>query len=373
MPATNVHFNGGVNLADTQAVMREIARRVPHGVRRIPDGEPGDRSQWILFQAPKFVAASGLEPQGAFGNADFGDHARDTVSAGHLQMGMRLREGVDAADIQWPNLGYADAYLSSFEIFRDLKSQKVIPDAVRFQVEYPTPLAPVTSFVIPEHQDLVEPSYERALTADLARLLAAVPHEQLAVQWDVSNEFALLSGALASTASHTFDGIVDRLARCVDRVPQDVPAGFHLCYGDFDHHHFADPQTLQLQVDVAGAISAKTNRAVGWFAFTIPQHQKDPAYFAPLRSLRVKPTTELNFALVPYHPAQQEAGTTAEQARLLDEVLAARELGGGISEWGICTECGMARAEREDIPQLLDLHREILAKYGGKTHSRTPV
>jgi len=32
--------------------------------------------------------------------------------------------------------------------------------------------------------------------------------------------------------------------------------------------------------------------------------------------------------------------------------------------WGICTECGMARAEREEIPQLLDLHRAILERHG---------
>jgi hypothetical protein len=32
--------------------------------------------------------------------------------------------------------------------------------------------------------------------------------------------------------------------------------------------------------------------------------------------------------------------------------------GGG---WGTCTECGMGRAQREEIPALLDLLRQILA------------
>jgi hypothetical protein len=43
MPADHVHFNGSVNLADAESVMREIASRVPSGLRRIPDGETGDR------------------------------------------------------------------------------------------------------------------------------------------------------------------------------------------------------------------------------------------------------------------------------------------------------------------------------------------
>jgi hypothetical protein len=36
-------------------------------------------------------------------------------------------------------------------------------------------------------------------------------------------------------------------------------------------------------------------------------------YFAPLADLRTGPETELYFALVPYYPARQAAGTTARQ------------------------------------------------------------
>jgi hypothetical protein len=72
----------------------------------------------------------------------------------------------------------------------------------------------------------------------------------------------------------------------------------------------------------------------------------------------VGPETELNFALVPYHPAEQEAGTTAEQVRLIDAALASGR--GADRSWGICTECGMGRVQREDVPALLDLHAEIL-------------
>lgn len=34
---------------------------------------------------------------------------------------------------------------------------------------------------------------------------------------------------------------------------------------------------------------------------------------------------------------------------------------GSSRAWGICTECGMGRASRGEIPGLLDLHREIVA------------
>jgi hypothetical protein len=45
--------------------------------------------------------------------------------------------------------------------------------------------------------------------------------------------------------------------------------------------------------------------------------------------------------------------------RLIDAALAAGP--GGGREWGVSTECGMGRAGREEIPVLLDLHRQILA------------
>jgi len=67
----------------------------------------------------------------------------------------------------------------------------------------------------------------------------------------------------------------------------------------------------------------------------------------------------LNFALVPYHPAEQPTGTTGDQVRLIDAALAASP--GGRCDWGICTECGMGRVNRDEIPALLDLHGEILA------------
>ena len=44
---------------------------------------------------------------------------------------------------------------------------------------------------------------------------------------------------------------------------------------------------------------------------------------------------------------------------MIDATLAASP--GGSREWGVCTECGMGRGGREEIPVLLNLHRQIVA------------
>jgi hypothetical protein len=350
VPPDHVHFNGSINLADGETVMREITSRVPSGLRRIPDGETGDRGNWIFFQMQRFLQSPSLVPARPL-DAEAGDYEQLPR--------LRLADGVDPADMSWPDIGYADAYLGSYATFGGLREQGVIPGGVRFQVEYPTPLASIGGYIVPEQQQALLGSYERAMFADLDRLLAAIPHGEVAVQWDVAVEFGILEEAFGPGGSQAFEAIIAGLARCVDRVPADVPAGLHLCYGDYGHQHFKQPESLALQVRVLNAVTAAAGRTVSFVSFTVPQYQREQSYFAPLAELAADPDTELNFALVPYHPAAQAPGTTGDQVRLVDAALAASP--GGSGAWGVCTECGMGRASRDEIAGLLDLHREIIS------------
>jgi hypothetical protein len=352
MPQTSVHFNGSVNLPDAEAVMREISSRIPVGVRRMTDGETGDRGYWILFQIGKFVQMPEFEPVTA-------GHAYETAADAPQTPELRLAEGASADTIEWPNLGYADAYAESFKIFDRLQRDGTIPAGVRFQVQYPTPLASMGA-IVPENRQTVAASYERALFADLEDLLDRLPHDRCAVQWDVAVEFGLLEGAMGPGSATPIDQITPALVRCVDQVPADVPVGLHLCYGDYGHQHFKQPDSVQLQVDLVNAVVAAAHRPVNWASFTVPQSRRDADYFAPLRDLATGPETELYFALVPYHPDDQSAGTTADQVRHIDGALGLSAA--GQRAWGICTECGMGRVERSEVPRLLDLHSEILGR-----------
>jgi hypothetical protein len=182
-------------------------------------------------------------------------------------------------------------------------------------------------------------------------------------------EFALLEGAMGPGPAMPVEQLTPGLVRCVDRVPRDVPVGLHLCYGDNDHEHFTQPESLRMQVDVLNAVTESARRPVSWTSFTVPQARGDAGYFAPLRDLTAGRETELCFALVPYHPDDQPEGTTAAQIEHIDAALAASSA--GHREWGICTECGMGRVAAEDVPRLLDLHREILAAARADGPTRT--
>ena len=349
MPPSSVHFNGSVNLPDAETVMREISSRIPNGVRRMTDGETGDRNYWISFQTRKF------EQMPEFETVAVGQ-AYETAPDAPPMPQLRLTEGASAEMISWPNLGYADEYTTSFATFERMQQQGTIAADVRLQLQYPTPLASVAGTILPDDLPAVAPSYEQALFADLDTALERLPHERVAVQWDVAVEFGALEGAMGTTMS--MDQIAPGLVRCIERVPADVPVGMHLCYGDYGHQHFKQPESLQMQVDLVNAVTSAAQRPVNFVSFTVPQGRNDSAYFEPLGGLRTGADTELYFALVPYHPDHQSPGTTAEQIEQIDAALLNSP--GGARHWGICTECGMGRVDAGDVPGLLDLHTQIL-------------
>jgi hypothetical protein len=350
MPPTGVHFNGSVNLPDAETVMREISTRIPNGVRRMTDGEPGDRNYWINYQIQKF------QQMPEFETVSVGKAYETSPDAPPMPQ-LRLTEGASAEMINWPNLGYADAYTESFATFERLQNEGTIAKDVRFQLQYPTPLASMAGTVAPDDLPKVAPSYEQALFADLDTALERLPHDRIAVQWDVAVEFGALEGAMGPKVP--MDQIVPGLVRCLEQVPADVPVGMHLCYGDYGHQHFKQPESLQMQVDLVNAVTNAAKRPLNFVSFTVPQGRSDIAYFEPLAGLTTGPDTELYFALVPYHPDDQAPGTTAEQIENIDAVLINSP--GGPRHWGICTECGMGRVDGGDVPRLLDLHSQILS------------
>jgi methionine synthase II (cobalamin-independent) len=162
--------------------------------------------------------------------------------------------------------------------------------------------------------------------------------------------------------------IVPGLVRCIERVPADVPVGMHLCYGDYGHQHFKQPESLRMQVDLVNAVTSAAGRPVNFVSFTVPQGRNDSTYFEPVGDLSTGSETELYFALVPYHPDDHTPGTTAEQIEHIDAALLNSP--NGSRHWGICTECGMGRVDATDVPKLLDLHSQILASFTEQTRDR---
>ncbi len=332
-----VHLVGSVPLQSTEDVFRAATGILDGRLRRIPDGETGVRSNWIQWQSDVMARVPQLE-------------TIPPDPAGYAPMAhFKLRQGADAGAIAFGPLGYAEAARNSYAVFARLRAEGVIPAGRRFQVCLPTPLAPVSAFVMPQDQAAVEPHYEARMLAELDEIAGTIPRDDLAIQWDTAIEFALLEGVFPIATADVRAGILERLVRIGARVPEGVELGYHLCYGDAGHQHFVQPRDTSKLVDVANALAIQVQRPINWIHMPVPRDRADEAYFAPLRDLKLQPGTELYLGLV--HYSDGEAGTRRR-------IEAAQQ---AVTQFGVATECGFGRRPPETVPDLLRIHAAVAA------------
>lgn len=338
---------GSVPLPDAEGVMRAVAETLGERVRRIPDGETGERLNWIEWQAPVFEGHPAFEAREFQGGGDEDWRDRGAQDWWQIRAPQALRPEANPAGLEFGPLGYAGTAQASFAVFSALKAEGVIPAACRFQVCLPTPYNVLDQRIVLEHRLLVEPAYERRMLAEVAEIAAAIPHDQLAIQWDVAHEVQNLDGGRAHWFDDPEQGILKRLIRLGEHVPEGIDLGYHLCYGDFRHRHFVEPDDTGTVTRVANGISAGLGRPLTWLHMPVPRDRIDDAYFAPLAGLKLRPETRLYLGLV--HFTDGVGGTRHRMA-------AARKV---VGDFGIATECGFGRRPPETVLPLLRIHATV--------------
>lgn len=339
---------GSVNFDDAETTLQTAADILGPLLKRIPDGEPGKRFHWIMFQPDVLGQADGIERVGAH---PIPLRMLDARS-------LRVADGIDPASIVFPPLGYADAARESFAIFTRLRDEGVIAPGTRFQVSLPTPLAVVGAFFPADQRAAIEPAYRQAMYRELDAILDAVPHDDLAIQWDNAVEFQIIENAEKHGAlpveswwgDDVWAGLTARSVEQVERVPADVEVGFHLCYGDVAEKHFIEPADAGNLVRFANEIADAATRRIDWIHLPVPIERDDDAYYAPLDDLRIG-DTELYLGLV-----HREDGVEGAQRRI-------RVAEKHVDVFGIATECGIGRAPEGTTEGILRTHAEVASAW----------
>jgi hypothetical protein len=336
----HAHLVGSIGLDTVDEVFRTVGSLLGPYLRRVPDGEVGGRKLWISWQYPLLRANVFLRP-------DPSGAIRPTNRFPLLT----LAEGVAPADVHFGELGYAREARASYFDFVAARDNGTLPKDIRFQVCLPTPFAVVGSVVVPTALPAVEAAYERAMIAEVAALCRHIPHRHLCIQWDVCNEMVLWDGQKTDAvpgADIPREQLIARMQRLAAAVPDDVDLGLHLCYGDFGARHFVEPKDAARMVDFANALARSSAHKLAYIHMPVPIERSDDAFHRPLVDLKLTTDTELFLGLV--HAKDGVEGTRARMA-------AARRYAG---EFGIATECGMARARSEaTVRTLLQIHADI--------------
>ncbi|KAK4495483.1 hypothetical protein PRZ48_013815 [Zasmidium cellare] len=353
--AKGCHLVGSVPLSDTEAVFRQCLAACPGRLKRIPDGETGQRQQFTTFQAQVFGAYPPMLTE-FIHNAPI--NTREFTPE-------QIEEGIEKLKKAGIHTGYDDAALESYATFRKLRDQGVIPKGVRFQVCLPTVANVILPFVQRAFLPRVERIYEEALFRALRRIQDEIPHQDLAVQIDTAADTAFWEATNPETVKENsglawfqpwWEGDVKQyyteyLQRFIAQVDQDVELGIHNCYGDMNHQHWHEPASLAVVVERAQWFMKSAAHKINFFHCPVPKSAEGhiDAYLAPLKDL---------VPLLEEHGTELYLGVIHEHKPELTKkyVEAAQKI---VPEFGVATECGGGRMEWLDFEDTLRLCAEV--------------
>lgn len=339
-PADRLHVIGSVPLQSSEQVFRTLADELGPFLRRIPDGETGERSRWVYFQRQMLLDHAAMEldptvPPYRFVQWD-GKLVREVEQ-------VRFKAGIDPAAIVFET-GYDRAAAASWEAFKRLRTAGMIAPSTRFQVCLPTPQASGYLYVSAPAREIYFEVYERALKVALANIASAIPAVDLCIQWDVCQEVLVFENYFGGRPQHYKTQIFSMLGRLGDAVPAGVEMGYHLCYGSPRDEHLVQPKNAAILVEMMNGIVAATARPIDFLHIPVPRNRIDDAYYAPLKDWNCASTSRLYLGLL------HHADESGDQARI---GVARRH----VEQFGLSAECGWGRTEPGRLPRLLKGHR----------------
>jgi hypothetical protein len=338
-------------------VFRRSAETVGDFVSMMPDGEVGDRSQWITY----------IARHAYYSNPDLVTLSRHTYDdwkprSYDDQWRFAVRRG--AAAIHFDTIGYADEAKRSYEVFRRLRDEGVVPAGVRFLVAYPLTESAVRAFFGDARDyEIVWRAYNDAVRCELEELGRTIPHEDLAIQWDMARETAAVEGLefnfpnaeLRELPADPLERYCHALAELSPAVPDEVWLGLHVCYGSLQHKegespdsaHYVPMRDVGVAVEMLNRGVRACGRRVDFVHTPVQLSEKRDDFYAPLEQLDVGDARVYIGLIDPSDGIEGALERVAIAARHLDS-------------FGVATPCGWGRRPLSQRPEdLLRLNRDV--------------
>lgn len=334
-----LHFVGSIPMDSGEDVFRCLVREVGAFLKRVPDGETGERGRWIRFQQTMLERHPAMEIDPT--EPPLPVKQSDGTVFREIRR-LRLKLGVDPQHVVF-DTGYDRAALSSYAIFRRLREHGTIPQGVRFQFALPTPMATGLMYVSPNGRERYLSCYERCLMAALGNIVSGISHADLSIQFDVCQEVLMFERYFPERVPDYKELTFRQFGRLAAAVPGGVELGFHLCYGSPGDQPLIRLHDAQVLVELMNGIGGFVGRRVDFIHIPVPK-QAGEAFFAPLRAWRQPSGTHLYLGLLQHDDAP------GDRAR----IAAARRV---VAYFGVAAECGFGRTDASRLPGLLASHR----------------
>lgn len=336
----SLHFVGSVPLADAEAVFRALSSTVGAYTARLPDGETAERSRFIYFQRQMLESHPDIEIDPTVPEFEMRQWDGELVRSFPL---LRFRQDADLDTLEF-DTGYDEAAQYSYQVFSRLQRDGVIATGTRFQVSLPTPMATGYFYISHKARDDYLRVYERSLMRALERILDVIPHDKLAIQFDVCQEVLVFEGYFEPRPANYKAQIFEMLGRLGDSVPGGAELGYHLCYGTPAEEHLVMPKDAGILVELMNGIVSGVHRAVDYIHLPVPSHCKDDKFFLPFRDYHGSNATKVYVGMIHHDDVAGDRQRIEVAARHIDNL-------------GVASECGWGRAEPATVASLLESHR----------------
>jgi hypothetical protein len=324
-------------------VFEAVSEHVGDLAKQIPDG---DQAGWAAAVFKTLPGNPSVDIVGAVGLHDRTEWKLPLFA---------IKKDADRSAVKFGPYGFADSAKDSYKQFVALRDAGKIAAGTRLEVTLPSPAGVMLSFLEP--WDYILPIAEDAMLEELKDILAAIPHEDLTIQWDIAGEVtgeeylrhpdAATLPYLEKVPPASFDQVIASAVRVCDAVPDDVVLGIHLCYGNPDGMHVIEPHDGTVLTEFSNALTKQIKRHVDYIHFPVPISRDDEAYFAPFKGLDLDADTKIYVGLI--HLKDGIEGAKRRMAAAAPY----------IPEYGVGTECGFTAVKYGDLGTLLDLHREV--------------
>ena len=341
---------GSLPASSTEEALRAGGELFGDLVFALPDGETGPRALWAAYEHVSLLA-----PHPDLEVVD--ELARPPRNVGEIP-GLALREGVEELRFdRWPRI---DDAIASYGVFRELREQGVIPSGVRFQLALPFRTSAMSSFKPDFSHDfpIVAAGYEELFAREIERLVAAIPPEDLALQWDVCWEVLDLEGVISWMDDRAWERFAGPVTRITRLIPEQTLVGYHLCYGTFPSWPMHEAKDIELLVRMANYAAGHSGRQVDFLHLAGPRdlRSEDDRFFEPLLGLNVPDTRVYLGIVLPVDGIDGLRRRHATASKYLDD-------------FGVAMYCGFGRQPGQDGMETMREHRDVVKELVGSSAS----
>lgn len=337
-----VHLVGTVPSDDARAAFDLFASTLDgHLPPWIPDGETGDRLDWVqriidgLRDHPDLRIAR---------DGDWSDYQQTPYFA--------VAPGRKFTSLEFD---YTHYFKESWPEFQRFRSERQGDHVLQVGVPSHVDLALIAFGFKPGPGLRHMAPFRDATVREITRI-HAVAGDEAVFQLEIPIPLVLLGRAPSAVRPVLAKRLAAELVKVVRRAPRGARFGIHLCHGDMNHRSMADPEDAGSIVQLANALvrawppDQRLDFIHAPFARGEEPPSLDPEFYAPLSGLRLPRESQFAAGLV--HEGLALAEMLAIRNRV--ENLIGRKVDVGAA-------CGLGRRDRDRAETNLRLSAEVAA------------